>query len=86
MLSPNFEVGVLLPTNSGIKEEYIMNKNARGYVQDSYHSLHEAKQSLEHALQTVEKSDNRERIEQSLQAVEHALQKCDHAVHILEQE
>ncbi|MBO1627836.1 hypothetical protein COE15_18475 [Bacillus cereus] len=63
-----------------------MDKNARGYVQDSFHSLQEAKNCLEHALQTVEKSDNRERIEQSLQAVEHALQKCDHTVHILEQE
>lgn len=39
----------------------MMDKNARGYVQDSFHSLQEAKNCLEHALQTVEKSDNRER-------------------------
>ncbi len=64
----------------------MMKKNARGYVQDSFHSLQEAKNCLEQALQTVEKSDNRERIEHSLQAVEDALQKCDHTVHILEQE
>lgn len=63
----------------------MMDKNARRYVQDSFHSLQEAKNCLEHALQTVEKSDNRERIEQSLQAVENALQKCNQTVNILEQ-
>ncbi len=32
-----------------------MHENARGYVQDSFQSLQEAKQCLEEALQTVEK-------------------------------
>ncbi len=32
-----------------------MHENARGYVQDSFQSLQEAKQCLEAALQTVEK-------------------------------
>ena len=32
-----------------------MHQNARGYVQDSFQSLQEAKQCLEAALQTVEK-------------------------------
>ncbi|TYR78713.1 hypothetical protein FZC66_18260 [Priestia megaterium] len=54
-----------------------MQKNARGYVQDSCTSLNEAKACLQQALQTVEKDSNRERIEQSLQAVEHALEQCD---------
>ncbi|HHT7189881.1 TPA: hypothetical protein ACTZ5N_003276 [Bacillus cereus] len=63
-----------------------MEKNARGFVQDSYHSLQEAKHCLEGALQTVEKDFNRARIEQSLYAVEQALQRCDYTVHILEQD
>ena len=42
-----------------------MHQNARGYVQDSFQSLQEAKQCLEAALQTVEKDFNRARIEQS---------------------
>ena len=32
-----------------------MHQNARGYVQDSFQSLQEAKHCLEEALQTVEK-------------------------------
>ncbi|MGR5909060.1 hypothetical protein ACT7DL_31310 [Bacillus paranthracis] len=40
-----------------------MHENARGYVQDSFQSLQEAKQCLEAALQTVEKDFNRARIE-----------------------
>ncbi|MGG0186821.1 hypothetical protein CN326_20310 [Bacillus sp. AFS018417] len=63
-----------------------MQKNARGHVQDSCQALHEAKNCLQSALQTVEKSDNRQRIEQSLQAVQHALQQCDSTADILSQE
>lgn len=68
------------------KEVTTLQKNARGYVQDSFQSLQEAKHCLEDALQTVEKESNRARIEQSLYAVEEALQRCDYTVHILEQE
>ncbi len=32
-----------------------MHQNARGYVQDSFQSLQEAKNCLEEALETVEK-------------------------------
>ncbi|APH03838.1 hypothetical protein [Bacillus weihaiensis] len=62
-----------------------MQKNARGYVQDSYSALENAKTCLQDALQTVEKDSNRERIQQSLQSVEHALQQCGQTVDILEQ-
>ncbi len=62
-----------------------MHQNARGYVQDSFQSLQEAKHCLEEALQTVEKDFNRARIEQSLYAIEQAIQRCDYTVHILEQ-
>lgn len=58
-----------------------MHENARGYVQDSFQSLQEAKQCLEAALQTVEKDFNRARIEQSLYAIEQAIQRCDYTVH-----
>ncbi len=51
-----------------------MHENARGYVQDSFQSLQEAKHCLEEALQTVEKDFNRARIEQSLYAIEQAIQ------------
>lgn len=68
------------------KEATTLKKNARGYVQDSFHSLQEAKHCLEDALQTVEEDFNRARIEQFLYAVEQALQRCDYTVHILEQE
>jgi hypothetical protein len=47
-----------------------MQKNARGYVQDSCTALNEAKSCLQNALQTVEEQGNRQQIEQSLQAVE----------------
>ncbi len=63
-----------------------MHQNARGYAQDSFQSLQEAKHCLEEALQTVEKDFNRARIEQSLYAIEQAIQRCDYTVHILEQE
>ena len=61
-----------------------MHQNARGYVQDSFQSLQEAKNCLEEALETVEKDFNRARIEQSLYAVEQAIQRCEYTVHILE--
>ncbi|PGZ98619.1 hypothetical protein COE51_11250 [Bacillus pseudomycoides] len=63
-----------------------MQKNARGHVQDSCQALHEAQNCLQNALQTVEKSDNRQRIEQSLQAVQHALQQSDSTAEVLSQE
>lgn len=62
-----------------------MQKNAKGFVQDSCTSLTAAKTSLEQALQTVEKGSNRERIEQSLQAVEAALGQCDSTASTLSQ-
>ncbi|MFC0270951.1 hypothetical protein ACFFIX_05755 [Metabacillus herbersteinensis] len=62
-----------------------MQKNARGYVQDSFSALNNAKESLQSALQTVEKNQNREQIEQSLQVVENALQQCSQTVNSLEQ-
>lgn len=62
-----------------------MQKNARGHVQDSFSALNNAKESLQSALQTVEKNQNREQIEQSLQVVENALQQCSQTVNSLEQ-
>jgi type II secretory pathway component PulF len=62
-----------------------MQKNARGYVQDSCTLLNEAKSSLEQALQTVERDSNREHIQQSLQTVESALQQCSSTASVLEQ-
>ncbi|PEX82509.1 hypothetical protein [Bacillus cereus] len=63
-----------------------MHENARGFVQNSFQSLQEAKHCLEKALQTAEQNSNRARIEQSLYAVEQALQRCDYTAYILEQE
>lgn len=63
-----------------------MQKNARGYVQDSVSALNEAKDCLQNALNTVEKGSNRDRIEQSLQQVNSALQSCDQAAGVLGQE
>lgn len=60
-----------------------MEKNARGYVQDSVSALNEAKDHLQQALHTVEKGSNRDRIEQSIQAVDQALQQCDQTADIL---
>lgn len=62
-----------------------MQKNARGYVQDSYSALQTAKSSLENALQTVEKGSNHERIQHSLQSVEAALQQCGQTADILKE-
>ncbi|WP_226669455.1 hypothetical protein [Metabacillus litoralis] len=62
-----------------------MQKNARGYVQDSYSALETAKTSLQNALQTVEKDSNREKIQSSLQTVEAALNQCSQTVNILEE-
>jgi prefoldin subunit 5 len=63
-----------------------MQKNARGYVQDSVSALNEAKDSLQNALNTVEKGSNRDRIEQTLQQVNSALESCDQTVGVLGQE
>ncbi|RSK28088.1 hypothetical protein EJF36_15040 [Bacillus sp. HMF5848] len=62
-----------------------MKKNARGYVQESCSALENARDSLQQALQTVEKGSNAERIEQSLQSVEQALQQCSQTSNVLEQ-
>ncbi|WP_110113745.1 hypothetical protein [Bacillus sp. CGMCC 1.16541] len=62
-----------------------MQKNARGYVQDSCTALNEAKSCLQNALQTVEEQGNRQQIEQSLQAVESALGQCSGTANSLEQ-
>lgn len=62
-----------------------MQKNARGFVQDSVSALETARTSLQSALQTVEKGTNREKIESSLQSVEVALQQCGQTVNGLEQ-
>lgn len=63
-----------------------MQKNARGYVQDSVGALNEAKDCLQNALNTVEKGSNRDRIEQTLQQVNSALESCDQTVGALGQE
>ncbi|MFE8702373.1 hypothetical protein ACFYKX_17385 [Cytobacillus sp. FJAT-54145] len=62
-----------------------MEKNARGYVQESYTALNEAKACLQNALDSVEKGSNRERIEKSLQAVNQALNECGQTANVLEQ-
>lgn len=62
-----------------------MQKNARGFVQDSVSALETARESLQSALQTVEKGENREKIESSLHSVETALQQCGQTVNVLEQ-
>ena len=62
-----------------------MQKNARGYVQDSCSALETAKSSLQNALNTVEQDSNRERIQSSLQSVETALHQCGQTADILEQ-
>ncbi|WP_377888988.1 hypothetical protein [Alkalihalobacillus sp. R86527] len=43
-----------------------MQKNARGYVQETCKELKEAERNLQHALETVEKDPNRQRIQESL--------------------
>ncbi|WP_175640586.1 hypothetical protein [Metabacillus schmidteae] len=62
-----------------------MQKNARGFVQDSVSALETAKTSLQSALQTIEKGTNREKIGVSLQSVEAALQQCGQTANVLEQ-
>lgn len=62
-----------------------MEKNARGYVQDSVSALSQARENLQNALGTVEKDSNRTDIEQTLQAVESAIQQCSQTVDTLEQ-
>ncbi len=62
----------------------MVEKNARGYVQDSYSALKEAQNCLTNALQTVERNENCQRIEASLQAVEQAMNECGNTASILE--
>lgn len=61
-----------------------MQKNARGYVQDSASALDNARMSLQNALQTVEKDSNKTDIQDTLSAVEAALQQCNQTVSALE--
>lgn len=63
----------------------MMQQNARGYVQESYSALSNAKDNLQNALQTVENDTNRQNIEDSLRVVEQALQQCSQTVNRLEQ-
>lgn len=62
-----------------------MEKNARGYVQDSCQALEEASRCLEQALSTVEKGQNRERIQQSLNELTAVQTHCGETASVLEQ-
>ncbi|WP_456275802.1 hypothetical protein [Bacillus sp. AK128] len=62
-----------------------MEKNARGYVQETYSALTTARENLQNALQTVERDSNRNEIQDSLQAVEEAIQQCSKTVSRLEE-
>ncbi|MFZ3589597.1 hypothetical protein ACOI1C_10000 [Bacillus sp. DJP31] len=62
-----------------------MQKNARGYVQDSVSALSNAKENLQNALGTVERETNRTDIEQTLKTVESALEQCSQTANVLEQ-
>ncbi len=63
-----------------------MEKNARGYVQDSCAALEHASRCLEQALSTVEKGQNRERIQQSLDQLMAVQSKCSDTANVLEQQ
>ncbi|TKD71399.1 hypothetical protein [Pseudalkalibacillus hwajinpoensis] len=63
-----------------------MEKNARGYVQDSCQALEEASRCLEQALSTVEKGQNRERIQQSLNELTAVQTHCGETANVLEQQ
>ncbi|MBN8207733.1 hypothetical protein JI666_03120 [Bacillus sp. NTK071] len=63
-----------------------MEKNARGYVQDSCQALEEASRCLEQALSTVEKGQNRERIQQSLDELITVQTHCGETANVLEQQ
>ncbi|MBF0708724.1 hypothetical protein IQ283_19165 [Alkalihalobacillus hwajinpoensis] len=62
-----------------------MEKNARGYVQDSCRALEEASKYLEDALSTVEKGQNRDRIQQSLDELMTVQSHCNETANVLEQ-
>ena len=53
-----------------------MQKNARGLVQDSCNNLNTARQSLQNAIETAEKPQNRQEIQDALRVVDSALSKC----------
>ncbi|ADL50378.1 hypothetical protein [Clostridium cellulovorans] len=53
-----------------------MQKNARGLVQDSCNNLNTARQSLQSAIDTAEKPQNRQDIQDALRVVDSALSKC----------
>lgn len=48
-------------------------KNARQHVQDVYNQLTSARNSLNQALTSVEKPENRQQIQNTLNAVENAI-------------
>lgn len=62
-----------------------MQKNARGYLQETCRELKEAEKSLQQALETVEKEPNRQRIEQSLQQLSAVQAYCSETEGILEE-
>lgn len=53
-----------------------MQKNARGLVQDSCNNLNTARESLQNAIETAEKPQNRQEIQDALRVVDSALSKC----------
>ena len=63
-----------------------MEKNARGYVQDSCQALEEASRCLQQALSTVEKDQNRDRIQQSLDGLIAVQSHCSETANVLSQQ
>ncbi|WP_165994972.1 hypothetical protein [Bacillus sp. Cs-700] len=63
-----------------------MEKNARGYVQESCQALEEASRCLQQALSTVEKDQNRARIQQSLDGLTAVQSHCSETVNVLSQQ
>ncbi|WP_270182160.1 hypothetical protein [Alkalihalobacillus sp. CinArs1] len=62
-----------------------MEKNARGYVQDTCRDLKAAEASLQQALQTVEKEHNKQRIEESLSQLQAVQAYCSETESKLEE-
>lgn len=50
------------------------NNNAMDNVKKSYHQLQSSRESLNQALDSVEKPDNKQRIENAANAVENAIE------------
>lgn len=62
-----------------------MEKNARGYVQESCQALEKASRCLQQALSTVEKDQNRDRIQQSLDGLTAVQSHCSETANVLSQ-